>query len=89
MQAVSASIEYVLSTTDAAASGPMMGSCTAGNATLPIAAIPGASPISAVLIVGTSADREPVDESQPERTDHSSSPPTFTRRVYELVLVGA
>src|SRR5262245_11680006 len=47
----------------------MIESCTAGNATLPIAAIPGASPTSAVLIVSMSVDRERVDESQDERTD--------------------
>jgi hypothetical protein len=43
MHAVSASSEYVCSTTDAAISGPMIESCTAENATLPIAAIAGAS----------------------------------------------
>src|SRR5262245_794776 len=63
MHAVSASTEYVFSTTDAAASGPMMESCTAGNATLPIAAIPDASPTSAVLIVSTSAAGDMADES--------------------------
>jgi hypothetical protein len=45
---------YVCSTTDAAISGLMIESCTARNATLPIAPICGASATSAVLIVSTS-----------------------------------
>src|SRR5262249_28776786 len=75
MQAVSASIEYVLSTTDAAASGPMMEACTAGGAAPPLAGVPpGASPTSAVLIVSTSANHDLVDESQDERTDSLVQP---------------
>src|SRR5579859_2850918 len=48
MHSVSASIEYVCSTTTAANSGPTTSLCTAGNATRPIAAIEGASAITAV-----------------------------------------
>src|SRR6267154_2404609 len=48
MHSVSASIEYVCSTTTAANSGPTTSLCTAGNATRPIAATEGASAITAV-----------------------------------------
>src|SRR5205823_3623689 len=48
MHSVSASIEYVCSTTTAANSGPTTSLCTAGNATRPIAAIEGASAMTAV-----------------------------------------
>jgi hypothetical protein len=43
MHSVSAAIEYVCSTTAAANVGLTMSLCTAGNPTLPIAAIAGAS----------------------------------------------
>src|SRR5437016_3664390 len=48
MHSVSASIEYVCSTTTAANSGPTTSLCTAGNATRPIAATEGASATTAV-----------------------------------------
>src|SRR5205809_4890306 len=48
MHSVSASIEYVCSTTAAANSGPTTSLCTAGNATRPIAATEGASATTAV-----------------------------------------
>src|SRR6476469_6365818 len=48
MHSVSASIEYVCATTAAANSGPTTSSCTAGNATRPIAATEGASATTAV-----------------------------------------
>src|SRR5436190_24375666 len=48
MHSVSASIEYVCSTTTAANSGPTTSLCIAGNATRAIAAIEGASAMTAV-----------------------------------------
>ena len=43
MHSVTAAIEYVCSTTTAANVGPTTSLCTAGNPTLPMAAIAGAS----------------------------------------------